>query len=72
MTRVVGTRNRSPFILDPVEAMKEGARVDAMGGRGDDDPDIRGVLRATHSERNALDWARMVRAAAKVQAARRG
>ena len=30
MTRIVGNRNRSEFILDPVQALRHGAVLDRM------------------------------------------
>jgi hypothetical protein len=54
MTRVVGTQNRSEFILDPEEALRRGAVLDKFG------PQIlarrpRGVTRAKHTVFNAID-----------------
>jgi hypothetical protein len=54
MTRVVGTQNRSEFILDPAEALRRGAVLDGMG------PQILpprpyGVTRAKHSVFNTID-----------------
>ena len=59
MTRIVGTRNRTEFILDPVEAwhcervldqMLKAARI----------PVERGVTRAPHRGFNAIDDARQL------------
>ena len=54
MTRIVGTRNRSEFILDPEEAWRSGRVLDWMlaGARL---PVPRGVMRAPHRVFNALD-----------------
>lgn len=54
MTRIVGTRNRNEFILDPEEAWRSGRVLDRMlaGARL---PIQRGVMRAPHRVFNALD-----------------
>lgn len=57
MTRIVGSRNRSEFILDPVEAWQHGRRLDGMLAAAA--PAIaRGVTRAPHRSFNAWDDAR--------------
>ena len=57
MTHIVGTQNRSEFILDPAEALRRGAALDDLW------PSLlpprpRGVTRATHAEFNRIDDAR--------------
>ncbi len=54
MTRIVGNQNRSEFILNPAEALRQGAVLDQL------EPQIlpprpRGEMRAKHSVFNALD-----------------
>ena len=65
MTRVVGSQDRNEFVLDPAEALRRGRVVDGMlasvlPARP------RGVLRATHCRLNALDDARQVEAARRL------
>lgn len=57
MTRIVGTQNRSEFILDPVQAWHRGRALDQMlaGARL---PVQYGVRRATHRVFNEIDDAR--------------
>ena len=59
MTRIVGTQNRSEFILDPVQAWHRGRALDQMlaGARI---PVERGVRRATHRVFNQIDDARQL------------
>ena len=59
MTRIVGTQNRSEFILDPVQAWHRGRALDLMlaGARI---PVERGVRRATHRVFNQIDDARQL------------
>jgi hypothetical protein len=47
MTRVVGNRNRSEFILDPAVALRQGKLLDAMLASARI-PRPPGVMRATH------------------------
>jgi hypothetical protein len=54
MTRIVGTQNRSEFILDPVEAWHRGRALDHMLATAVI-PVRRGVLRAPHSVFNQID-----------------
>ena len=59
MTRTVGTKNRSEFILDPREALRLGEALDRMG------PMLlalrpKGVTRATQRVFNAIDDARQL------------
>jgi hypothetical protein len=70
MTRIVGTRDRSEFVLDPLEALRTGARLDAMLA-GLNPPRPRGVLRATHRELNAIDDARQLEIARRLNSGRR-
>ncbi|MBA3593100.1 MAG: hypothetical protein M3Q12_02580 [Pseudomonadota bacterium] len=59
MTRVVGTQNRSEFILDPVEAWHRGRALDQMLAAARI-PVPRGVLRAPHRVFNEIDDARQL------------
>jgi hypothetical protein len=69
MTRVVGTQNRSEFILDPAEALRRGAVLDEMLLLTLQ-PRPRGLQRASHAEFNrqddlrALEQARLLNQAA--------
>ena len=71
MARVVGSRNRSPYILDPVEALRAGERVDALLSSAAL-PRPRGVMRATHRRFNEMDRARQLQAVLKVSTGRNG
>ena len=59
MTRVVGTQNRSEFILDPVQAWHRGRALDQMLA-GVRIPVQHGVQRATHRAFNEIDDARQL------------
>ncbi len=65
MTRIVGERNRSEFILDPAEALRRGRVLDAML-RAAAPSRPRGVLRASHAELNAMDDRRQLDAARRL------
>lgn len=65
MTRVVGNRNRSEFILDPREALRQGRVLDAMLSSADL-PRIRGVVRATHKAMNEMDDRRQLEIARRL------
>lgn len=67
MTRTVGSRNRSEFVLDPAEAFRRGCRLDAMLSAAAI-PRPRGVLRARHRDLNAIDDRRGAEAARRVNA----
>lgn len=54
MTRIVGTQNRSEFILDPVEAWHRGRALDQMLA-ATRIPVQRGVQRAPHRVFNRID-----------------
>ncbi len=54
MTRIVGTQDRSEFILDPVEAWHRGRILDQMLARARP-PMPHGVQRAPHSVFNQMD-----------------
>lgn len=54
MTRVVGHRERSEFVLDPADALRQGRAVDSMLTSARPRRP-RGVLRATHSKLNEMD-----------------
>lgn len=68
MPRIVGDRNRSPYILDPALAWAAGRRLDALFA-----PLLRAVrhevTRATHPELNAMDDRRRLAAAVRVVSA---
>ena len=59
MTRIVGTQNRTEFILDPVEAWHRGRALDQMLAAARV-PVERGVMRAPHHVFNAIDDARQL------------
>lgn len=65
MTRIVGTQNRSEFILDPLQALQRGRVLDAMLSSACVRPK-RGVTRATHRVLNQLDDRRQVEAARRL------
>ena len=67
MIRIVGLRNRSEFILDPAEALRQGRTVDAMLAAARV-PVRRGVLRATHLQFNEMDDLRQLTAARRLNA----
>jgi hypothetical protein len=69
MTRVVGTRNRDEFVLDPVEALRRGRKLDAMLARASP-ARPRGVMRATHRRLNEIDDARQLEMARRLNARR--
>lgn len=54
MTRIVGTRNRSEFMLDPQEAWRRGQVLDRMLA-ATRLPVKRGVMRAPHRIFNEID-----------------
>ncbi len=65
MTRTVGYRDRSEFVLDPGDALRQGRAVDAMLAAAR--PKVgRGVLRATHRKLNELDDLRHLAAARRL------
>ncbi|HSV48327.1 MAG TPA: hypothetical protein VLJ58_21240 [Ramlibacter sp.] len=65
MTRVVGQRNRTEFVLDPAEALRLGRRLDAMLAAARPGQ-LRGVLRATHRAFNDMDDQRQLAAARRL------
>ena len=54
MTRTVGTKHRTEFILDPTEAWHRGRKLDQMLAAASL-PVPRGVLRAFHRVFNQMD-----------------
>lgn len=68
MTRVVGNRNRTEFILDPAEALRRGRVLDAML-RSAVPRRPRGVLRASHAALNAMDDQWQLQAARRINSA---
>jgi len=65
MTRTVGHRDRTEFISDPAEALRQGRRVDALFSSARQ-PRLRGVTRATHRRMNELDDLRQLEAARRL------
>ena len=65
MTRIVGTQNRNEFILDPVEAWHRGRVLDRMLAAARIPVD-RGVTRAPHRVFNAMDDARQLEQARRL------
>jgi hypothetical protein len=65
MTRVVGTKDRSEIILDPVEAWHRGRRLDRMLTQASP-PHARGVFRGTHAHFDQLDAERRAAAAQRL------
>lgn len=59
MTRIVGTQNRNEFILDPVQAWHRGRVLDHMLAAARL-PVEHGVRRAPHRVFNAIDDARQL------------
>lgn len=70
MRHVVGDKDRSEFVLDPVEAWRRGRQLDRMLPALPPPP--RGVLRATHAELNRMDDARAAARARLLNARRAG
>ena len=65
MTRIVGDRDRSEFVLNPAEALRLGRLVDGMLARAR--PNVRrGVLRASHDRFNEMDDMRQLEAARRL------
>jgi hypothetical protein len=65
--RIVGTKNRSEFELDPALALKRGRVLDELL-RAAAAPVKRGVTRGTHAYFNRLDAQRQARVARKLNA----
>ena len=65
MTRIVGSQNRCEFILDPVEAWHRGRMLDQMLAAAQV-PVERGVRRAPHHVFNAIDDARQLEQARRL------
>ena len=65
MVRVVGDFDRSPYIVDPAEALRAGRRVDALLSRSSM-PHPRGVFLAKHEALNEMDDRRQLNAALRV------
>ena len=65
MTRTVGHRDRTEFVLDPADALRQGRAVDGMLTAAR--PQVRrGVLRATHRKLNEIDDLRQLAAARRL------
>ena len=67
MTRIVGHRDRTEFVLDPAAALRQGRAVDNMLAAAKP-PVQRGVTRATHRKLNELDDVRQIEAARRLNA----
>ena len=67
MTRIVGSQNRTAFILDPTEAWRRGRALDQMLAASKL-PVKRGVMRAPHCVFNAIDDARQLEQARRLNA----
>ena len=67
MTHIVGTRNRSEFILDPVVALQRGRVLDRMLSSAATRVQP-GVTRAAHHVMNLLDDERQREAARRLNA----
>jgi hypothetical protein len=65
MTRIVGEKNRSEFVLDPVEAWHRGRLLDRMLAQSQP-ARARGVSRGSHAEFERLDRARRIEAARRL------
>lgn len=65
MTRIVGAKNRSEFVLDPVEAWHRGRVLDRML-KNALPPHPRGVFRGTHAEFNRRDALRQTEIARRL------
>lgn len=65
MTRIVGHRDRTEFVLDPAEALRQGRLVDGMLARAR--PQVRrGVFRDSHSKFNEMDDLRQLESARRL------
>ena len=69
MTRTVGPRDRSEWILDPAEALHRGRVLDAMLACTRP-PRPRGVTRTTHDVMNRFDDALQLQAARRLNPTR--
>ena len=69
MTRIVGTRDRTEFILYPAQAMRQGRLLDAMLASARLHRP-RGVTRATHRVMNEADDQRQLEAARRLNTRR--
>jgi hypothetical protein len=65
MTRVVGKKDRSEFVLDPVEAWHRGRELDRLLAQALP-PHPRGVFRGTHAEFARRDALRSVQIARRL------
>lgn len=69
--KIVGTRDRPEFVLDPAEARRRGRELDRMLAAAAP-PRPRGVLRASHAEMNRLDDLRALEIARRLNSAGTG
>ncbi len=67
MTRIVGIKDRTEFVLDAVQAWLRGRDLDLMLAAAKPAP-VRGVIRATHAELNRIDDMRALAAARRLNA----
>jgi hypothetical protein len=65
MRRVVGAKDRSEIILDPVEAWHRGRKLDRMLAQASP-PHRRGVFRGTHADFDKLDAERRAETARRL------
>lgn len=65
MARIVGTQDRTEFILDPVQALRRGVVLDRMGSALLS-RHASGVVRAPHKVFNALDDQRQLELARRL------
>jgi hypothetical protein len=69
MARIVGTQDRTEFIVDPVQALRRGAVLDRMG-TALLPRHASGVVRAPHKVFNALDDLRQLELARRLNVAK--
>ncbi|OGA01687.1 MAG: hypothetical protein A3I00_05670 [Betaproteobacteria bacterium RIFCSPLOWO2_02_FULL_64_12] len=65
MDRVVGSMQRTEFVLDPAEAWRRGRELDRLLSAARSSRP-RGVVRATHAELNRLDELRALEIARRI------
>jgi hypothetical protein len=69
MTKIVGTQDRSEFILNPAEAFRRGEKLDAML-KPTLPPTLRGIFRGTHAQLNRMDAQRTLQIAKRLNIAK--
>jgi hypothetical protein len=70
MAKIVGTMDRTEFVLDSAEAWRRGRVLDRMLSAAAA-PYPRGVIRATHAELNRIDDARAADIARRINSPER-